>query len=345
MIKQAIKKVVNGKHLNEEEAISVMADIMEGRASSAQIAALLIAMQLKGEQVDEITGFVKVMRQKVTPVISKHKLLVDTCGTGGDGASTFNISTTAALVLAGAGVKVAKHGNRSVSSSSGSADVLEALGIKVDLTPEQASKCLDDCGISFLFAPKLHQAMKYAAGPRKEIGIRTVFNILGPLTNPAGARAQVLGVYSANLVEKLAHVLARLDTEHAFVLHGAGGLDEVSLAGNTEICEVRNGKVSSFSLNPEEYSFRYAPVEALSGGTPEENAVITKEILKGIRGPRRNAVVLNTALGLICAGKVKDIASGIKFAEQTIDSGSAADKLKELARYTSQIPKEEVASF
>ncbi|MBM7854654.1 anthranilate phosphoribosyltransferase [Desulfohalotomaculum tongense] len=345
MISQAIKKLVAGEHLTENEAVNVMTEIMEGRASAAQIAALLTALRLKGEHVDEITGFARVMRQKAVPVKSKHPLLVDTCGTGGDGARTFNISTTAAFVLAGAGAKVAKHGNRSVSSCCGSADLLEALGVRINLTAEQAGRCLDECGICFLFAPQLHRAMKHAAAPRKEIGIRTVFNILGPLTNPAGAQAQVLGVYDAGLVDKLARVLARLGSKRVFVLHGAGGLDEVSLAGPTVVCAVWEGRITGYTINPTDYGFAPAPVEALAGGTAEENAAITREILKGAGGPRRDAVVLNAALGLICAGKAADIAAGIKLAQWSIDSGAAAAKLEELVRFTAALPGRGVVSF
>lgn len=345
MLKQFIKQVVSGQNLTEEEAILAMTEIMEGRATDAQMGAFLTALHLKGETVDEITGFARVMRQKVTRVYSKHPQLIDTCGTGGDGTATFNISTTAALVLAGAGAKVAKHGNRSVSSRSGSADLLEALGVNLDLNPEQAGHCLDEVGICFLYAPRLHGAMKYAAQPRREIGIRTVFNILGPLTNPAATQAQVLGVYSADLVDKLAKVLAKLGSNRAFVLHGAGGLDELSGIGLAQICEVRTGEVYNYSFNPQYYGFQQCNLADLAGGEPEENAVITREILAGAAGPKRDAVVLNTALGLICAGLAEDINAGIKLANQSIDSGAAMEKLNELARYTTNLASEKVVSF
>lgn len=334
MIKDAIKKVVAGQDLTEEESVMVMEQIMSGEATSAQIASFLTALSLKGETVEEVTGFARVMRQKVTPVRSSHPLVVDTCGTGGDGAGTFNISTAAALVVAGAGIPVAKHGNRSVSSRCGSADVLEALGVQIDLAPEETSRCLDQVGIAFLFAPLLHGAMKHAAGPRREIGIRTVFNILGPMTNPAGAGAQVLGVYEPRLTGLMAGVLARLGTERAFVVHGAGGLDEVSLAGPAVVSEVCNGAVRSSQLDPAEYGFAYAPVSALAGGTAEENAAIVRSVLAGERGPRRDVVVLNAALGLVAGGRAAGVAEGIALAEKSIDSGAATGKLEALASFT-----------
>ena len=334
MIQQAIKKTVTGQHLTAEEAQQVMTEIMSGETGAAQTAALLTALRIKGETVDEIIGFVRVMRQKVTPVISKHRLLLDTCGTGGDGTNTFNVSTTAALVLAAAGAKVAKHGNRSVSSRSGSADVLEALGVQLNLTPEQAGKCLDEVGICFLFAPRLHPAMKHVAAVRREIGIRTVFNILGPLTNPAAAQSQVLGVYGDDLVDKMARVLAGLGTTRSFVLHGAGGLDELSTIGPANICEVWNGRLLKYTLNPAEFGFERAAPESLAGGDPVENAAITRNILNGEQGAKRDTVVLNVALGLMCVGLAIDFATGIKIAQQAIDSGTAATKLDELVKFT-----------
>lgn len=345
MMQKAIKQVVNGRHLTEEQAQAVMSQIMEGKACPAQIGALLAALQLKGETVDEITGFARAMRQKAAAVKSRHPLLIDTCGTGGDGAGTFNISTAAALVLAGAGAKVAKHGNRSVSSSSGSADVLEALGVKVDISPQQAGQCLDEVGICFLYAPMLHKAMKHAAEPRRAIGVRTVFNILGPLTNPAGAQNQVVGVYSPHLVEKIARVLARLGSRRAFVVHGAGGLDEVSLAGPTTVCEVKDGAVSSFTFHPEKYRFKPAAVEELAGGSPEQNAAVIKRILNGEKGAKRDAVILNAAFGLVCADAAGDIAEGIKQAEAAVDSGAALKKLQELIDFTNKILSHKAVNF
>ncbi len=336
MVKGVIKKVVSGQHLAEEEAGAVMELIMEGKASSAQIASLLTAMHLNGETVEEITGFARVMRQKSTTIRSSHPILVDTCGTGGDGAGTFNISTTAAFVVAGAGVPVAKHGNRSVSSRCGSADVLEELGVRLDLEREATEECLEQIGMAFLFAPGLHRSMGYAAAPRREIGIRTVFNILGPLTNPAGAHAQVLGVYNPPLAEVLARVLARLGSSRAFVVHGAGGLDEVSLAGPSVLCEVKNGYVRKGILDPIRFGFSYASVAALAGGSPKENAAITRLILEGEKGPCRDTVVLNSALGLVAGGKAGNIAEGLKAAALSIDSGSAYAKLVDLIDFTNR---------
>ena len=344
MIKDAIKKVVSGQHLTEEEAGAVMEQIMEGEASPAQIASLLTAMSLKGETVDEIAGFARVMRRKAAQVKSTYPVLVDTCGTGGDGAGTFNISTTAAFVVAGAGVPVAKHGNRSVSSRSGSADVLEELGVSVDLDRVAMEECLNQVGMAFLFAPTLHLSMRHAAGPRREIGIRTVFNILGPLTNPAGARAQVLGVYNAALTEVMARVLARLGSTRAFVVHGAGGLDEISLEGPSVYCELENGSVCKGILDPAEFGFAYAPVSALAGGGPKENAAITRMILEGEKGPCRDVVLLNAALGLVAGEKAGSIAEGLKIAASSIDSGSALAKLNELAEFTRRCAPKKAAS-
>lgn len=334
MIKEAIKKVVSGQHLSEEESTGIMEQIMAGEASAAQIAALLTAMHLKGETVNEITGFARVMRQKSTVIKTKHSLLVDTCGTGGDGGGTFNISTTAAIVVAGAGAPVAKHGNRSVSSRCGSADVLEELGVRVDLSREAMEECLDTVGLAFLYAPALHRSMGYAAAPRREIGIRTVFNILGPLTNPAGAQAQVLGVYNPPLAETMARVLARLGASRAFVVHGAGGLDEVSLAGPSVLCEVKDGYVRKGILDPNKFGFDYSPVSSLAGGSTRENAVIVRQILEGEKGPRRDTVVLNAALALMAGGKARNILDGIEIASCSLDSGRALAKLNELVQFT-----------
>lgn len=343
MIKEAISRAVAGQSLAEKEAEQVMDEIMTGQASPAQIAALLTAMRFKGETIEEITGFARSMRRHATPVRSRHPLLVDTCGTGGDGANTFNISTIAAFVLAGAGVPVAKHGNRSVSSRCGSADVLEALGVNLELSPADLEECLDRVGIAFLFAPVLHKAMKYAAGPRREIGIRTVFNVLGPLTNPAGAKAQIIGVYSAELVPVIARVLARLGTKRAFVVHGAGGLDEISPAGPAVVAEVREEEIREYSLDPADYGFSYVPVEALAGGSPEHNAALAREILRGAPGPCRDTVLLNAALGLVAAGKAGDLAGGLALAAASIDSGAAAGKLDELVAFTRRAGRQVVS--
>lgn len=334
MIKAAIDRVVRGEHLSEEEAVNLMEDVMSGKATDAQIAAFITAMRIKGETVDEITGFARVMRQKATRVETRHPKVLDTCGTGGDGSHTFNISTTVAVVAAAAGVPVAKHGNRSVSSRSGSADVLESLGVNINLTSDQVGECIDELGIGFLFAPSLHGAMKHAIGPRREIGIRTVFNILGPLTNPAGAQAQVLGVYDPSLTEVMAGVLANLGTRSAFVVHGQGGLDEVSTLGTTRVSEVREGKMVTYYLDPNEYDMDYTDIDRLRGGTADENAAITLSILKGEKGPRRDIVLLNTAVALMAYGMVKSVPAGLKLAAQVIDSGDAERKLTELVRFT-----------
>ncbi len=343
MIKELLNKVALGESLSEIEASGAMEQIMEGAATPAQIAGLLTALKLKGETVDEITGFARVMRGKATHIPSRYPLLVDTCGTGGDGANTFNISTVTALVLAGAGVKVAKHGNRSVSSRCGSADVLEALGVNLELEPGEVAACLDEVGIAFLYAPALHGAMKHAAGPRRELGFRTVFNILGPLTNPAGARAQVLGVYSASLVRVMAEVLLRLGAERAFVVHGSGGLDEVSPVGPASVCEIRDGAIDEYVLDPAGYGFARIGVEKLAGGSPGENAVIAKGVLGGETGPQRDAVLMNAALGLMTAGAAGNFVSGLELAAQSIDYGLARAKLKELIGFTARYRKARAA--
>ena len=344
-MKAILERVIAGENLTEEQAGFAMNMIMEGEATPAQIAALLTALRLKGETVDEITGFARVMREKASVVEVDFPMLLDTCGTGGDGSNTFNISTTAALVLAGAGVKIAKHGNRAASSKCGSADVLEKLGVNLELEPQEIAECLKTVGIAFLYAPVLHKAMKHAIGPRRELGFRTVFNILGPLTNPAGAKAQVLGVYSKDLTETMASVLARLGAVRAFVVHGAGGLDEMSLAGVTEVSEVKDGQVTSYQIDPAVYGFRPAQVSQLAGGIPEENAAVTLSILSGEKGPCRDAVVLNAALGFMAAGQADDFATGITLAQKSIDEGSALRKLNELAEFTTQYKKKLVAGL
>lgn len=340
MLKSLLHKVVGGENLTEAEAARAMEFIMEGLSGPAQMAAFLTALKLKGETVDEITGFARVMRRKATVIRSGHSLLVDTCGTGGDGTNTFNISTAAALVLAGAGVRVAKHGNRSVSSRCGSADVLEELGVNLDLEPVAVEACLEQVGIAFLYAPRLHGAMQHAAGPRRELGFRTVFNVLGPLTNPAGARAQVVGVYSAQLAPVLAEVLLRLGARRAFVVHGSGGLDEVAPAGPTLVCEVRGGRVRTYRLDPRDYGFAPAPLEQLAGGTPRQNAVILTGILNGNHGLGRNAVLLNAGLSMVAAGEAGDLEAGIALAAQSIDGGAARAKLRELIEFTARYAPE-----
>lgn len=334
MIQQAIGQLVQGRALDEDEAQQAMSVIMEGHATPAQIGAFLAALRLKGETVAEITGFARAMRDKAVPLPFNHPMVVDTCGTGGDSKGTFNISTAAAIVTAACGVPVAKHGNRSVSSSCGSADVLEALGVNVLLTAEQAAACLEEVGLTFLFAPSFHLAMKYAAGPRRELGIRTVFNLLGPLTNPAGARAQVVGVYDGRLTEVLAMVLGRLGSEHVFVVHGEDGLDEATVTGPTMVSELYDGKVRTFTLYPEEVGLARWPEEALQGGSPEVNARIILSLLQGEKGARRDIVLLNTALALVAAGLAPGIKEGVEMAAAAIDSGAAMQVLERLIAFS-----------
>ncbi len=342
-IKTAITKVMNSESLSIEEAEEVMSQIMAGEATPAQIGSYLTALRMKGETVEEITGSVRAMRNSavaVRPAASPADL-VDTCGTGGDGAGTFNISTTAAFVVAGAGQKVAKHGNRSVSSKSGSADVLLALGVNLDLTPEQVAQAIDQVGLGFLFAPKLHPAMKHAIGPRRELGVRTIFNILGPLTNPAGAMSQVIGVYDGQLTEPLAKVLAELGSRGAFVVHGHGGLDELTTTGPNRVSRLANGQVVTDTLDPAELGFAKAMPADLVGGTAEENAEITRNILGGREnGARRDVVVLNAAAALVAAGKAADLSAGIRLANESIDSGAAQEVLDKFVAFTRQFGQE-----
>ncbi|MCX7568874.1 anthranilate phosphoribosyltransferase [Tumebacillus sp. DT12] len=335
MIKQALHTVISGGTLTAEVAERTMSGIMSGEATHAQIAGLLTALRMRGETVEEITGFARAMRHHAAKVVTAVPDLVDTCGTGGDGADTFNISTTASFVAAAAGAKIAKHGNRSVSSRSGSADVLMALGVNVDLSPEQAAECLEDLGISFMFAPLFHQSMKHAMAPRRELGFRTVFNVLGPLTNPAGAARQVIGTFAPDLVEKMAAALAALGTEHALVVHGEDGLDELTVTGPTKIAEVRNGVVERvFTLTPEEVGLERHAAEELSGGEAPENAAITLDILRGKKGARRDIVLLNAAATLYVSGSADTIEQGVRLASDAIDSGKALDMLNALVRKT-----------
>lgn len=330
MLVDAIRKVVEGRNLAEEEASSAMQEIMQGEATPAQIASFITALRMKGETVEEITGCAKAMRQHATFVSTFSPDTVDTCGTGGDGGKTFNISTTAAFVVAGAGVPVAKHGNRSVSSRCGSADLLKALGVEIEIEKERVEECLREVGIGFLFAPLLHGAMKYALGPRREIGIRTIFNILGPLSNPAQVKAQVLGVFDPNLTEKLAQVLGKMGARHALVVHGMDGLDEITTTAPTQISEWKDGQVRTFLLAPEEVGISRANAQELAGGEPEENAQITLRILEGEGGARRDIVLLNAAAGLVVGGKVRDFQEGIQMAANSIDSRAALGKLRAL---------------
>ena len=329
-IQEAIAKVIEGEDLHRDEMTDAMNQIMSGEATDAQIGAFLIALRVKGECVDEIAGAASVMREKATPIATKHDVIVDTCGTGGDHSGTFNISTTAAFVAAGAGLCVAKHGNRAATSQSGSADVLSALGVNIEASPETVSRCLDDVGIGFLFAISLHGAMKYAIGPRREIGARTIFNALGPLSNPAGATRQVVGVYSAALTETLAGVLATLGAERAFVVHGSDGLDEMTLTGPTRVSELKNGSVSTYDVSPGDFGLMQAPADALKGGDADYNAEITRSVLNGEEGPQRDIVLLNAAAAIVTGDKARDLNEGVQAAAEVIDSGKALEKLEGL---------------
>ena len=328
MIREAIDAIINqGRSLSEQEASAVMGEIMSGEATPAQLAAFLVALRLKGETAEEIAGMARVMRAKALRVPFDGAPLLDTCGTGGDCMGTFNVSTAAAFVAAGAGAVVAKHGNRAVTSHCGSADVLEALGVKIDLPPEGVAHCLREVGVGFMFAPTFHPAMRFAAGPRREIGVRSVFNILGPLTNPAGARAQVLGVADAAIGEKMIEVLGRLGCGHALVVHGEDGLDEMTLGGPTLVYELEEGDIRSYRVTPEEVGLRQASDKAVKGGSPEENAAAMRAVFGGEQGPVRDIVLLNSAAALVAADKAASLAEGVTLAAQTIDSGAAGKKL------------------
>lgn len=313
-----------------------MNDIMEGETTDAQIACFLTALRIKGETVEEITGAARVMRDKATPIPTQQTFLVDTCSTGGTGLHSFNISTTSAFVVAGAGVSVAKHGNRGVTRLSGSANVLTALGVNIEITPEQVGECIDKVGIGFMYAPMLHSAMKYAIGPRREIGIRTIFNAIGPLTNPAGAQAQVLGVYSEELTEVHANVLKNLGTQHAFVVHGHDGLDEITTTTTTRVSELVNGEVKTYTFDPTTLGIPKTTEASLQGGTPEVNAGITKSILSGDKGPKRDIVLLNAAAAIVAGGKADNFEQGLEIAAHSIDSGQAMEKLEGLKSVSNQ---------
>ena len=340
MIKEAINKLIIGKDLDETLMIEVMNEIMTGETTPAQIGAFITALRIKGETIEEISGAAKVMREKSTKIstdvaVSEGEVLMDTCGTGGDSSGTFNVSTTTAFVAAGAGVPVAKHGNRSVSSLCGSADVLEALGVNLELAPDQVGASVKEVGIGFLFAPMLHGAMKHAIGPRREIGIRTIFNILGPLTNPAGANVQLLGVYSPDLCEKLARVLGRLGSLRALVVCGAGNVDEFTVTGDNDVAELSNGEVRTYTVRPEDVGLGRSRMVDLKGGdTPEESAGILRDVLGGAEGPKRNMLMLNSGAALYAAGKVPGLKSGVELATQIIDSGAALNKLEALINFS-----------
>jgi anthranilate phosphoribosyltransferase len=331
-VREALSKVVAGRCLSEEEAAEVMGTIMDGEATPAQIGGLLAALALRGETEDEIVGFARTMRSRAAPIACEG--VVDTCGTGGDRAGTFNISTAASLVTAACGVRVAKHGNRSASGQCGSADVLEALGVTIDPPHEVVTSSLREAGWAFLFAPAFHAAARHATVPRRELGVRTAFNLLGPLTNPARPEAQVVGVPSEALTGLLARCLGRLGSKRVWVVHG-GGLDELSLAGPTRVTEFRDGEVRSFEVRPEEAGLAPAPVDAVRGGTREENAAIVEEVLGGGRGPRRDVVVLNAAAALVVAGRAGDLLDGARLAGEALDVGAACallDRVREIAR-------------
>ncbi len=341
IITESVRALVDRRDLTRIEAAAAMEAIMSGAASNVQIAAFLTALRMKGETVEELIGFAQVMRQKVVRVPTRagdvvaatgtdREMLIDTCGTGGDASGTFNVSTATAFVVAGAGLKVAKHGNRSVSSLCGSADVVETLGIDLELTPAQVGRCVDEVGIGFLYAPLLHTAMKHVMVARREMGVRTVFNMLGPLTNPAGANAQVIGVYAEALTEPLARALAELGTIRAFVVHGADGLDEISNTGESEIAEVHEGVVRAGRVRPEDFGLARASIRELQGGDREENARIIRGLLGGERGPRRDIVLMNAAAALVVGGKARDLKEGVALAASSIDSGAATAKLAAL---------------
>lgn len=346
MITDVLHRIANHRQsLTRDEARGVMAEVLAGECTDAQIAALLVALHMKGETVEEIVGFAEAIRHAATPLPvhrnstvdvsgTERDALVDTCGTGGDASGTFNISTVTALVVAGAGVRVAKHGNRSVTSKCGSADVMEALGVNISLSAARVAACLDEVGIAFLFAPAMHSAMKYVQPARRELRLRTVFNLLGPLTNPAQASAQVVGVYSAELVEKLAEALSMLGVRRALVVHGNDGLDEITITTSTRIAEVRDGAVHSYEVTPEEFGLQQATMNDISGGDAAANAGIIREILIGTKSPCRDVTLLNAAAALVAGGKANHISEAMPIAEDAIDSGAAARKLEALVRFT-----------
>jgi anthranilate phosphoribosyltransferase len=334
MIQQALAQLLDGRDLSRDEARTVMGSIMSGEATPAQIAGFLIALRAKGETADEIAGCAEAMREHVLPVRPQRADLVDTAGTGGDGAKTINISTAAALVAAAAGAGVAKHGNRAVSSASGSADVLEALGFELELPPERVAASIDELGFGFLFAPTHHPAMRHAAPVRRELAARTVFNVLGPLTNPAGARAQVVGVYAPELVRTIAEVLAQLGASRAFVVHGAGGIDELSPAGPNFVCEVVGGTVRARNIDPLELGVARCDPSELRGGSPDENAAAIRAVFAGENGGRRSAILLNAAGAIAAGGHAEDLREGLELAREAVDSGAAAARLEELIAFT-----------
>jgi anthranilate phosphoribosyltransferase len=333
-IKEAIKEVIELKDLKQQNTYEVALEIMNGVSTDAQIGALLTALRIKGETVDEITGFVRAMREKVTPIRCDSQYLIDTCGTGGDRAGTFNISTISAFIAAGAGCRVAKHGNRSVSSKCGSADLLEKMGVKIEVAPEIMVRCIDKAGIGFLFAPLLHKAMKYAIGPRREIGVRTIFNILGPLTNPAGAQRQLLGVFNKDLTHLIADVLKILGSVHCLVVHGEDGLDEITITGRTFVSELHNDEIKDYTIMPEDFGIKRASLDNITVNNVEENTAIAFEILKKTPGVKRDIALLNAGAAIYVAGKVPTLKQGIDQAKESIDSGRALEKFQRLSELT-----------
>ncbi len=336
MFREKLKKIIERKDLSETEMAQMIADIFSGGITDAQVGAFMAALATKGETFEELAGAASAMRKKARRIQTSAKTVVDTCGTGGDGAKTFNISTTAAFVVAGCGVTVAKHGNRSVSSQCGSADLLEALGVKLDTAPEIVEEAVRETGIGFLFAPLYHGAMKYAAKARKEIGLRSIFNMLGPLTNPASANCQLLGVYASELTEMFAQALRILGVKRAFVVHGHDGLDEISVCAPTRISELNDGMIRTYDINPEQFFGETAKACDLEGGSPGDNAEITKSILNGEKGPKRNIILINASAALVAAGKAGNLKEGIDLAEVSIDSQAAFKKLDSLIRFTQE---------
>lgn len=334
MLSEAVKQVLSGRDLSESQSHEAMGNIMSGQESSALIAAFLIALKMKGESIPEITGCAKAMRDMAVPVKIKSQYAIDTCGTGGDGGRTFNISTAAAIIAASAGIKVAKHGNRAVSSESGSADVLKELGININLEKSRVEQCIDDVGMGFLFAPSYHSAMKNVAGIRKDLGVRTIFNILGPLTNPAFVKGQIMGVYDIKLLEPAARTLLNLGCERAMVVHGGDGLDEITTTTVTYVCEVKDGEVKKYTLSPGDFGIKVAFYKSIAGGSSKENAAIIMDILKGKTGPERDIVLLNSAAALYVGKKVENLKEGVLMASELIDSGKAYDKYEEILNYS-----------
>ncbi|HHT9134676.1 MAG TPA: anthranilate phosphoribosyltransferase [Candidatus Avalokitesvara rifleensis] len=329
MIKESIAKLVEGTDLSEAETAACMEDIMSGKATPAQIAAFLTALKMKGETVDELTGLARVMRSKATP-LDIDGVAVDTCGTGGDRKGTFNISTAVALVVAGAGIKVAKHGNKASSSHTGSADVLKLLGVNIEANPQAVVRCVREANIGFIFAPLFHSSMKFASEPRRELGFRTAFNLLGPLTNPVRNSRQLIGVFSEDLTDTLAHVLRNLGTERALVVHGLDGLDEITTSDRTKITELKGGDIKGYYIQPEQFGIERSRPEDLTAKNPEESARAIRDILDGHKGPRRDVVLLNTAAAIMVSGAVKDMKAGLTLAAKSIDSGCAKDSLQRL---------------